>query len=226
MKRGSLKFRPIDVAIGIGLCSFSLLALWASQRQFWIWDYWVRETFQAHRFPGLYAWMHFLTRFGEGIWIAPLLLLSMIFLWWQEARRQALFFLLYTITFAPLPTLLKLLVSRPRPKFVTKQAATGYGFPSGHAFAALAFYGLLAYLASKRCSSRPIRWLVISLCIAIILAVGASRLYLQKHWLSDVIGAYLGAGTYLLLAIRWLESSQDSGGEEREAINDDVLPGR
>jgi membrane-associated phospholipid phosphatase len=37
-------------------------------------------------------------------------------------------------------------------------------------------------------------------CAALILLVGATRVYLDRHWMTDVVGAWMLAGTALALA--------------------------
>jgi membrane protein DedA with SNARE-associated domain/membrane-associated phospholipid phosphatase len=70
---------------------------------------------------------------------------------------------------------------------------SGGAFPSGHATQAVAFYAMIALVFSgeRPAKTRALLWSVAGL-IAVL--VGASRLYLGAHWLSDVLGGYaLGA---------------------------------
>ncbi len=54
-------------------------------------------------------------------------------------------------------------------------------------------------------SKRRHRWgaLASLVCVVPVVVVAFSRLYLNKHWLSDVVGGLTAATAYLLLAI-WL----------------------
>ena len=72
-----------------------------------------------------------------------------------------------------------------------------YSFPSGHAVSATVFYGFLAILL---CSSVPskVRRVVIRLgAIALILAVGFSRVYLGVHYPTDVLGGMIEGAAWL-----------------------------
>jgi undecaprenyl-diphosphatase len=196
------KWPLLYLALVVVLFTFCLLAVLASRGEFFLWDYWAREEFRRSQFPQLYPWMRLWTRLAEGSFITPFFLIGFGLLWWQRQIFRAFFFLFYTIIFSPLPTLLKLLIARPRPQVVMSEyAVSGYGFPSGHSFAAMAFYGFLAYLLSKHLPHRIARWICCAFCILAILGVGISRVYLHKHWVSDVLGGYLGGGVYLLAAL-------------------------
>lgn len=76
----------------------------------------------------------------------------------------------------------------------------GWSFPSGHAAGAVAVYGMLAYLL---CRAAPPLWrLPIALCgLTIALLVGYSRVVLQVHYVSDVLAAFLTAGSWLIVCI-------------------------
>ena len=102
---------------------------------------------------------------------------------------------------------LKQVVDRPRPEYVLLGLEPeSPGFPSGHSMYALIFGGLLIYLAGQVIPSLLLkRWLQYCLA-ALILAMGASRVYLGVHWPSDVIGGFLYGGLALagLIALRYL----------------------
>jgi undecaprenyl-diphosphatase len=85
--------------------------------------------------------------------------------------------------------ILKRLIDATRPLNGILQE-TGFSFPSGHATAAVVFLGLLTYFIWQHFKSRNVRILSGILFILISLVVGFSRIYLNVHWLSDVLGAY------------------------------------
>jgi membrane-associated phospholipid phosphatase len=95
---------------------------------------------------------------------------------------------------------------------------SGAAFPSGHATQSAAFYAMLALILSAG-TSYGRRALVWSGAAILALVVGASRVYLGAHWLTDVLGGYsLGAAwVALLVVIGLLFRSRTPGeaGEER-----------
>jgi len=100
----------------------------------------------------------------------------------------------------------KALVDRGRPVFSHPLAtAGGASFPSGHTAGSAALYGILVLMCAP-VLTRGWRLLVVVAGTVFVLAVGASRVVLGVHYLSDVVaGLALGlawaAGTLTLVAV-------------------------
>jgi membrane-associated phospholipid phosphatase len=95
---------------------------------------------------------------------------------------------------------IKRLFLRPRPP-APFPSPSGYAFPSGHATMAVAFYGLCAWLVLRSRLSRPWKVAAVAGSVLLVLVVGASRVYLSAHWLSDVLGGYATGAAWLTLCI-------------------------
>ncbi len=148
-------------------------------------------------------WVSFLT----GDWPALVLAIAGGIVIWRCLGKWEAGLVLMTWLSSPIHSGLKLIVNRPRPTpdlVRVFQAEAGNSFPSGHAFFAMAFWGLLAYFACTRLQRRSLRWLALSGLVMIILLIGTSRVYLGAHWPSDVLGGYV-IGTLLLAALIWLD---------------------
>ncbi len=80
---------------------------------------------------------------------------------------------------------------------------SGWAFPSGHATAAVAFYGMAAF-AFSRGRSAGTRALLWAGSGVIAIAIGASRIYLGVHWFTDVVGGFALGGLWLAILIATL----------------------
>jgi membrane-associated phospholipid phosphatase len=95
----------------------------------------------------------------------------------------------------------KQLADRLRPTFNPAAATLGPSFPSGHSATAAAFYATAALLLG-RWRGRPARAALAGLAAGLAVAVAATRVLLDVHWLSDVIaGLALGWGWFAVCAI-------------------------
>lgn len=101
--------------------------------------------------------------------------------------------------------LLKHAIGRVGPHDLHHGLVEGTAFPSGHAAGALLLGVLGAHLAGRG-ASRAGRIVLLGLGGAWALAVGWSRLRLEVHWLSDVVGGWLLGGTVVAVALLVIRS--------------------
>ncbi|MEI8363852.1 MAG: phosphatase PAP2 family protein [archaeon] len=94
--------------------------------------------------------------------------------------------------------IIKHIISRTRPVNEIIQQ-TNFSFPSGHAAISIVLFGFLVVFFWNR--KRYVSYLLGIL----ILLIGFSRIYLNVHWLTDVIGGYLIGSTILLFGLYFLK---------------------
>lgn len=98
----------------------------------------------------------------------------------------------------------KMVFQRARPIDILLMEHT-YSFPSGHATISIALYGFLAYMAI-RFSTHFVRQVrILSLTLLLCLLIGLSRIVLNEHYLSDVMGGFLVGTLWLTIAISMTE---------------------
>jgi undecaprenyl-diphosphatase len=90
---------------------------------------------------------------------------------------------------------LKLVVNRPRPEYqIVDPLHSGLSFPSGHSLLAVVLGEVIVYLVGLWVKPLLLRRAIQATLIAMVIGMGASRVYLGVYWPSDVIGSYvLGA---------------------------------
>lgn len=79
------------------------------------------------------------------------------------------------------------------------------GFPSGHGYHSAFLFGWLTSRLRARWA-RPA-------CLILIVLIGLTRLYVNRHWLSDILGAWLLAWTVLGLG-SWLRGQRSEVGRQ------------
>lgn len=154
----------------------------------------------------LLAVMRDLTALGG--WTVVTVLTSAVIGYLVIARQTAtaLFILASVWIGALMGSLLKLLFDRPRPDLVGHLVDVNTSsFPSGHAMNSAIVYLTLGALLARAQHSRARRVYVLSLAIAVTLAVGLSRVYLGVHWPSDVLAGWIVGASWALLCslIAW-----------------------
>lgn len=80
----------------------------------------------------------------------------------------------------------------------------GFSFPSGHSSGAVVACGMLAYIALRLL---PRRWHLPALLAAptIAFTVGASRIFLRVHFVSDVLAGFASGAAWLALCVTGIE---------------------
>ncbi|MBH52675.1 MAG: hypothetical protein CL785_05980 [Chloroflexi bacterium] len=80
---------------------------------------------------------------------------------------------------------IKPLIGRPRPG-----DASSFGFPSSHAFETILVMGLIWFIFVNNNSKESSKRILLGIMLLWSTAVGISRIYLDRHWFTDIIGGY------------------------------------
>ncbi|WP_181168134.1 LssY C-terminal domain-containing protein [Mesorhizobium sp. B2-4-19] len=157
---------------------------------------------QMYRTPSLNRVMVFLTYMGNWQVVTAGASLLMIYL---ALTRRWLWIMALLVSIGGgeiLVQLGKVGFARARPDLVNALIpAKGASFPSGHAFVAICFYGLVGWFAIDRVHSRTAKATIAVMTITVVVAIGFSRIYLGVHWPSDVIASFNLGAAWLIATI-------------------------
>ena len=209
---GSRKGRLGNVGVGAALTvSLVLVCVFAARFPTFPGDRWLLEQVLAAQTPVLTAVATALAWAGSLPVAAVLVLLSLAVVWFRAPRVQ--FLTALAGAFLMLLGLgLKFLIARPRPdSWISEAGSIPYGFPSGHTVFAAVFLGLAIIFVGARIQRRGVRLAVQAGLLLLILAFGASRVYLGVHWPSDIVGGWLyGAAALFALSLLTVKLSPRS----------------
>ncbi|PFP30391.1 hypothetical protein COJ96_06680 [Bacillus sp. AFS073361] len=79
---------------------------------------------------------------------------------------------------------------RPRPDLEHLVSVKSYSYPSGHAMVGMIVYFIIAYLLMEEARSKAGKVIIAVITAILLLLIGASRIILQVHYPSDVLGGY------------------------------------
>lgn len=153
---------------------------------------------QAQHSPWLDELAKALTFFGSTLWTVAVV--AAMAAWWMRRgqRPQCLAFLRGGLMGLLIQMALRVFVAQWRPDSGVVSPPTDWimryelaGFTSGHAFRAAYLYGW--WFQALRLRHSAWAWMGAAGCAALILVVCATRVYLNRHWLTDVAGGVLVA---------------------------------
>jgi membrane-associated phospholipid phosphatase len=158
----------------------------------------------VHERPALHGhWVQQISRLGSGEIICKGCAASVLILFLLRKWSYVPVLLIGVLGQLAFNKSLQDVIGRPRPTFEDIPPISAFAFPSGHAGAAAAFFGFwILFLVTEYGKSAFAR-LVVPALAACVLTVGASRIFLLAHWMTDVAGAFFFAIAWLLLVF-WI----------------------
>jgi membrane-associated phospholipid phosphatase len=146
-------------------------------------DHAVRRFTMSHQYGAVTAFFRAISTIGEKEILVPL---TMVAGWFLSRRDKLLFVLLVVFGFiaAEFVDVLKQEFRIGRP-LTGMRFSRSYSFPSGHSSGTATLVTLLSYVAWRQNTARI---LVLTASGVLVLLMAASRVYLDRHWISDVVG--------------------------------------
>ncbi len=164
----------------------------------------VRDFIAQHQNRTVRNFMHNVSRLGDWPEHFALGLILAGIAWWRGNKRWTRIFLSMLAALAIAGLIgrgIKISTGRARPSVKTEEVWNGprfsskfHAFPSGHVATSTAFFAVL-FLAN---------WRIGLACVPIPILIGASRMYVAAHYLSDVVCAAVLGILCALLVTRFL----------------------
>ncbi|WP_172793937.1 phosphatase PAP2 family protein [Pediococcus damnosus] len=148
--------------------------------------------------PAKLAFFLFITTLGNPLPHIGFILLLVAWLIYSKHYRLLSFAALALLLDTSGNQVIKQLIERPRPlhKLIS---IGGYSFPSGHSTGTTVLLGSIMIIAAVLVKTNWRRWLIYLGSFMGILLIGISRIYLNVHYPTDVLGGFLLGTTIVLL---------------------------
>lgn len=146
--------------------------------------------------------MKAITRFGDA---ETLILIAIICLIFIKSKKISGSIAINLASVGLMNYILKKIIQRPRPPLEFRMVEeSSFSFPSGHAMASMAFYGLIIYFINKNMKNNKLKKVICIILSILIFLIGMSRIYLGVHYASDVIAGFAISMVYLILYITYI----------------------
>ena len=157
----------------------------------------------SFRSESMTNWVIFITDLGDEVTYA--IIIIAVAIWFIVDKKNVRWLIQSFIILASTAALnvyIKHYISRERPELEMRLIeASSFSYPSGHSMCALAFYGFLVYLAYAKVKHNWVKILAFIFLPLLIIAIGASRVYLGVHYPSDVLAGFAAGLFWLVLII-------------------------
>lgn len=165
-------------------------------------DFQVTEYVISFRNPILTDYFTLMTNVGDVYGYAVVLAVSGFISFKIFNRWKHIVQIMVVLVMAALSNVvLKRFIDRARPDIEHLVVAESLSYPSGHAMAAMAFYGFMIYLVYRFSINKYLKIGLMILFSVIILSVGISRIYLGVHFPSDIAGGFIAGFIWVIFCI-------------------------
>lgn len=202
--RSAARARRAEIVFGSALVAYSVLAVFAYRYAYFSWDLNFELFVQEIKLPGFETLMIWTSIPGNGFIPWALVIATGTILILARLRIEGIICTMGAGVGALIDRVMKATVDRPRPSELLVRVMGDFhheSFPSGHVFFFVSFFGFLfflAYAVLKKGSLQRVSFVLFGMPLVLI---GLSRVYQGAHWPSDVVGAYLAGGAWLMLMI-------------------------
>jgi len=169
-------------------------------------DRWVLKHVLYFRTPSLTTIMIIITQLGEWITITIASVTITVFFMLKKQWGSLIGYIIAVAGGGVLDFILKQSIQRTRPiSNTTLISVGGFSFPSGHAMLSMVFFGMISYFLIRYVRQWKYRIMIVISVGFLIFLIGFTRIYLQVHYLSDVLAGYIGGLFWMTICVTGLE---------------------
>ncbi|MEP6750886.1 MAG: phosphatase PAP2 family protein [Bacteroidota bacterium] len=210
-----LKLIPLQLVITsvvfiLSLFTFSLIVHEAVYEQEDVFDNNVIHFFLTHSSPALVEVMERITFFGSTTFLFPAYLTLIAWHLFKRKFQYATDIAITGISSTAMMFGLKQFFHRHRPQLPIIKGITGYSFPSGHSLSSFIFCTILIYLVWNGPLSPRYKYTLMFLLFLCPLAIGLSRVILNVHYATDVIGGFCLAIVWVIISFLILKKIREN----------------
>ena len=135
-----------------------------------------------------------------------IIIITLILIFLLNTNHQRIFVIINTLISAGIIILSKNIFLRERP-LIGSELLSSYSFPSGHSLIATTYYGFLIYLLRRSKCKEEYKVIGTTFLTTLIVLICLSRLILNVHYLTDVVGGVILGLVILLVLIYFFEAT-------------------
>ena len=135
-----------------------------------------------------------------------IIIITLVLIFLLNTNHQRLFVIINTLISAGTIILSKNIFLRERP-LIGSELLSSYSFPSGHSLIATTYYGFLIYLLRRSKCKEEYKVIGTTFLTTLIVMICLSRLILNVHYVTDVVGGVILGLIILLVLIYFFEKT-------------------
>ena len=135
-----------------------------------------------------------------------IIIITLVLIFLLNTNHQRIFVIINTLISAGIIILSKNIFLRERP-LIGSEILSSYSFPSGHSLIATTYYGFLIYLLRRSKCKEEYKVIGTTFLTTLIVLICLSRLILNVHYLTDVVGGVILGLVILLILIYFFEAT-------------------
>ncbi len=198
--------KSVSIWLVFSLILFIFVTISVVKKSPWVnaFDLSISKAVRSFASPGLTKFTLIFTSTLNPLQTTVIVLLISGTLFYFKKKWQSIFLLTNSLIIGfVINTLAKIIIARPRPGFKHLIHVSSYSYPSGHAMGAMLLFGSLIIIINSIFKKSARIALVNILLGMLIVLIGISRIYINVHYATDILGDW-SLGYVCLVISYWV----------------------